>query len=209
MELLSPDIAEMKRLVQKKADHLLVELSESNLDYFKIEASIIAECILERYIFAIYDYYTHGESAIIEPTREKAFTDYKIGYQQKMLDWKELNKPEIKHTDIMLNHSKKSIGKCWCYATLGIGTAGAVGLVVCHCYWLGLILESLTLVVSYYLFVNEKKCKKEYKRQQEQHKSALGLNKESVVKEVINQLEDWIKLGENYSNDLLTTYIQQ
>ena len=72
MEMLFPDIEEMKRLVQEKAKQLLVELTEDNLDYFIKEASIVAERVLERYIFSVYDLYTIGEFSIKDLASKEA-----------------------------------------------------------------------------------------------------------------------------------------
>ena len=88
MGIISPNIDELKRLVREKADQLLDEFTEDNLDYFIKEASVVAERVLERYIFAVYDFYTIGEFSIIDPASKEAFMNYKTGYQQKMLDWK-------------------------------------------------------------------------------------------------------------------------
>ena len=128
-----------------------------------------------------------------------------MGYQQKMLDWKGQNKPKIKSMEISMMPQEPS-EKHWFYTTLGIGTAGAIGLMIGHCYWIGLAVELLTLTVSYYLYLKEKESKKEYEKQREQYETELDKKKEDFVIEVISQLENWLKQGENYSNELLITY---
>lgn len=206
MGIISPNIDEMKRLVREKAEQLLDEFTEDNLDYFIKEASVVAERVLERYIFAVYDFYTIGEFSIIDPASKEAFMNYKTGYQQKMLDWKNQNKPEINTTNK---------GKYWHLVTLGVGTAGAIGLAI-YCYWkgltvdrcclVGIAVELLTLLISYYLYLKEKKVKKKHEKHLEQYETELIKKKDDLANEVIDQLENWLKQGENYSNELLTTY---
>lgn len=214
MEKFSPDIEEMKKLVKEKSKQILVELTEDNLDYFVKEASIIAEAIMERYIYAIYDFYTIGEFAIKDIGIMKSFTDYKTGYQQKMLEWKEQNKPEVHSSKLFSSSPQEPSEKHWYYVTLGTGTAGAIGLgIYCYrdgwtigrCCWVGLAIELLTLSISYYLFKKEKN-EKQKKEQCEQNESKLYQKRDLFVNETIDSLEKWLKQGEIYSNELLTTY---
>lgn len=216
MEKLTPDIEEMKKLVKEKSKQILVELTADNLDYFIKEASNIAEAIMERYIYAIYDLYTIGDFAIRNIEITKSFTNYETGYQRKMLEWKDQNKPEIKIMDI-ISTIRRQNGKHWYYATLGVGTAGAIGSAI-YCYrkgseedrcWLvGIAVELLTLVISCFLYLKEKKVKNKHEEQHEQYQTVQikKKEKEDFVNEVINQLENWLKQGENYSNELLTKY---
>lgn len=213
--IISPDIDEMKLLVQKKANQILNDFTEDNLNYFVKEASIIAESILEKYIFAIYDLFVSGELAIKDIVRLEAFTNPTSGYQQRMLQWKEQNKPQVHFSKAFPSPLQKPSNKSWHYATLGIGTAGAIGLAL-YCYRKGLaigrcclygfVVELLTLAIYYYLFKNDKNKKQKPKKQCERQESDLCQERDLFVNELIVSLEGWIKQGETYSKELLTTY---
>ena len=72
----------------------------------------------------------------------------------------------------------------------------------------GIAVELLTLVISCFLYLKEKKVKNKHEEQHEQYQTVQikKKEKEDFVNEVINQLENWLKQGENYSNELLTKY---
>ena len=208
------DIEEMKRRIRAKADELLVEITKDSLCFFVEEAIDVAENILENYVFAVYDQYTAGEFAIKNPVQRELFTNFRTGYQQKMLEWKDQNKPEIKLMDI-ISTLRRQNGKHWYYASLGVGTAGAIGLAfycyrkglaIDRCCLVGIAVELLTLVISCHLYLKEKKVKNKHEEQPEQYETELIKKKEDFVNEVINQLENWLKQGEKYSNKLLTKY---
>lgn len=214
-KIVSPDIEEMKQLVQKKASQTLNEFTEDNLDYFVKEASIIAESTLEKFIFAVYDMFVTGKFSIKDLTKKEAFTNPRTGYQQKMLEWKEQNKPKVHSSKLFSLSLQKPSEKHWYYATLGAGTAGAIGLgIYCYrdgwtigrCCWVGLAIELLTLIISYYLFNKEKKEMQKYEEQCKQYESEISRKTDLFVNEVIDSLETWIKQGENYSKELLTTF---
>ena len=209
-----PDFDEMKQLVQKKAKQVLNDFTEENLNYFVKEASIIAESILEKYVFAVYDLFVSGELVIKDIVLLETFTNPTNGYQQRMLEWKEQNKPQVHFSKAFLSFPQKSSNKPWQYVTLGMGTAGAIGLgIYCYrdewaisrCWLVGLAVELLTLSISYYLIKKERN-ENQKKEQCEQNESELHQKKELFVKETIDSLEKWLKQGEIYSNELLTTY---
>ena len=54
--------------------------------------------------------------------------------------------------------------------------------------------------------MKEKKVKKKHEKHLEQYETELIKKKDDLANEVIDQLENWLKQGENYSNELLTTY---
>ena len=206
--MVSPEIAEMKRLIQEKAKQILVEPIEDYLDYFITEASVIAESIMERYIFAVYDFYTKGESAIKDLAVKEAFTNYKIGYQQKMLDWKDRNSPEI-HVSMAISNNtnlQKTSKKHLYLTAFGAGTVGAIGLTIGRCYWASLAIELLTLSISYYLFKHEKNEKQKSQEGSGQINPGLCPQRDLLIKEITSSLETWLKQGEIYSKELLVTY---
>ena len=213
-KIVSPDIEEMKQHVQKKANLILSEFTEDSKNRFLKEASIIAESILEKYIFATYDFFVSGELSIKDLSQKESFTNPQTGYQQKMLEWKEQNKPEEHLYNASSLSPQKSSEKHWHYYTLGAGTAIAIGLAIyCYrkgleedrCYLVGTIVELLTLFISFCLFKKEK-SEKHNKEQREQNESDLQQKRELFVNETIDSLENWLKQGDAYSNELLTTY---
>lgn len=203
-KIVSPDIEKMKQLVQKKANLILSEFTEDSKNCFVKEAFIIAESILEKYIYDIYDLFVSGELSIKELSKKESFTNPQTGYQQKMLEWKEQNKPEV----------HQQFEKHWYYATLVAGTAGAIGLGIYYyqnewsisrCWLAGLAVELLTLSISYYLFKKERN-EKQKNEQCKLNESELHQKKELFVNKTIDSLEKWLKQGEINSNELLTTY---
>ena len=205
---MSPHVEEMKRLVKEKAESLLKELTEDNLNYFKEKASTIAEGIMEKYVFSVYDMFTTGEFSIKDLKQREVFTNYRTGYQQKMLGWIEQNKPKIELMVEIPSPLREQSGKKWHYVTLGIGTTGAVALAIGRCWWTALAVEMVTLAASYFIYKIEKGSSNihEAKQKQFESDSESKTKKGTVVNETISQLEKWLKEGEAYSNELLTTF---
>lgn len=207
-----PDMDENKRLINEKAGWALEELTKANLDYFVKEAVNIAKNILMKYIFSIRKLFSNGEFAIKDLAEKERFTNYRTGYQQKMMDWIEQNKPTIELDLEIPAPPQEPSDKKWHYVTLGVGTAGAVGFEIgrrCmegHRYWIGIAIELSALVASYVIYKKEQYNKENYSVNFNKYKSELNAKKEAFVNETINQLENWIKTGESYSNKLLTTF---
>lgn len=203
---MSPYIEEMQRLVREKAGTLLKDFTTDSLNYFEGKVSTIAAGIMEKYVFSVYDLYTTGEFAIKDLKQREVFINYRTGYQQKMLDWIEQNEPKIElMVEIPLPPRKQSKKK-WHYVTLGIGTAGAVALAIGRCWWTALAVEMVTLTASYFIYKKEKGSSNIHEAKYRQFESDLKTKKGTVVNETISQLEKWLKEGEAYSNELLTTF---
>lgn len=203
---MSPHVEEMKRLVKEKAESLLKELTEDNLNYFKEKASTIAEGIMEKYVFSVYDMFTTGEFSIKDLKQREVFTNYRTGYQQRMLDWIEQNKPKIELVVEIPLPPRKQSKKKWHYVTLGIGTTGAVALAIVRCWWAALAVEMVTLAASCFVYKKGKGSSNNHEAKLRQSESELNTKKEAFVNETISQLEKWLKEGEAYSNELLTTF---
>lgn len=207
---LSPELEDMRILVHGKAEYLLKDLSAENLDYFVKESTILARKVLEKYVFAVYDYYIKGECAIKDLGQREAFTNFKTGYQQKMLDWIEQHKPDIELMAEIPVPPQEPSDKKWHFVALGVGTAGAVGFEIgrrCmegHRYWIGIAIELITLVASYLIYEKEKSESDNYTAKLNQYESEL--KKKTFVNETISQMEKWVMEGEAYSNELLTAY---
>ena len=199
------DLEGLKQHVKAKADELLVDITNENICFFVEEAIDIAENILENYVFAVYDQYTAGELAIKNQIQRESFTNYRMGYQQKMLEWKEKNKPEIELMEIPAAPQATSTSR-WSFVSFGIGSSTAIGLVCFHHYLACLIVELLTLATSIYLYKKEQNGNKVYQQQLKQYLHYMKNKKESFVTETSNMLASWLRQGEKYSNELLTTY---
>lgn len=207
-----PDMDENKRLINEKACLILEELTQANLDYFVKEAVNIAKDILKKYVFSIRKFFSNGEFAIKDLAERERFTNFRTGYQQKMLDWIDQYGPNFELDAEIPAPPQKPVEKKWHYVTLGVGTAGALGFEIgrrCmegHRYWIGIAIELSALVVSYVIYKKEQYNKENYSVNFNKYKSELNAKREAFINETINQLENWIKTGESYSNELLTTF---
>ena len=205
-------IEEMKRLVREKAESLLKDLTADSLNYFEEKASTIAAGILEKYVFSVYDMFTIGDYAIKDLKQREVFTNFRTGYQQKMLDWIEQNKPKIELIVEIPSHPTEQSEKRWHYVALGIGTAGALGFEIgrrCmdgHRYWIGIAIEVLTLATSYFIYKKEQGDSNNINAKLRQYEADLKTKKETFANETISQLEKWLRKGEAYSNELLTSF---
>lgn len=212
MNLDYPKLDEMKRLINEKASLILEELTQTNLDYFVKEAVNVAKGVMEKYVFSTRKLFSNGEFAIKDLGEKERFTNFKTGYQQKMLDWIEQNSPHVKLMTKIHTPPQKPSDKKWHYVALGVGTAGALGFEIgrrcmdSHRYWIGIAIELCTIAASYFIYKNGKSKSENYEANCRQYKSELNTKKESLVDETISQLEKWVKEGEVYSNELLTTY---
>lgn len=211
MNLDHPNLDEMKRVVNEKASLILVKLTQTNLDYFVKEAVNVAKIVLEKYVFSIRKLFSNGEFAIKDLVEKERFTNFKTGYQQKMLDWIEQNKLTIELNAKILRLPQKPADKKWLYA-LGIGTTGAIVFEIGRRwrdgdrYWIGILIELVTLVASYFIYKKEKSASENYSEKLSEYELEINEKKGNFVNETISQLEKWIKEGEAYSNKLLTTY---
>lgn len=158
------DLDEMKRLVNEIACLYLKDLTNANIESFVIEALKAAKSVLEKYVFSIRKVFTNGDFAIKDLNRRESFTNYKTGYQHKMLDWIKQNEnvPKIRTTLEIPSLPQGSTEKKWHRVSLGIGTAGAVGFEIGRrCmegerYWIGILIELVTLVASYFIYKKKK-----------------------------------------------------
>lgn len=202
-----PNLDEMKERINEKANLILEELTNANLEYFVKESVDIAKGVLKKYIFYIRKLFSYGDYAIKDMVEKERFTNFNTGYQQKMLDWIEQNKPNIE-----LIPPRVPLEKKWHRVTLGIGTAGAIVFEVGRrCkdgerYWIGILIELVTLVASYFIYKKEKSDIKKYSEKLTECELTINEKKESFVNETISQLEKWLNDGETYSNELLTTF---
>lgn len=209
---MSSHIEEMKKLVSEKAESLLNDLTADSLNYFEEKVSTIATGILEKYVFSVYDMFTRGDFAIKDLKQREVFTNFRTGYQQKMLDWIEQNKPKIDLIVEIPSPQSEQSEKKWHFVALGIGTAGALGFEIgrrCmdgHRYWIGIAIEVLTLATSYFIYKKEQGDSNNINAKLRQYEVDLKTKKETFANETISQLEKWLRKGEAYSNELLTSF---
>ena len=209
---MSSYIEEMKELVSEKAESLLKDLTADSLNYFEEKASTIAAGILEKYVFSVYDMFTIGDFAIKDLKQREVFTNFRTGYQQKMLDWIEQNKPKIDLIVEIPSPPSEQSEKKWHFVALGIGTAGALGFEIGRrCmdgdrYWIGIAIEVLTLATSYFIYKKEQDDSNIVNAKLRQYEAELKTKKETFINETISQLEKWLRKGEAYSNKLLKTF---
>ena len=201
-----PDLEEMKRLVNEKANSILEELTDANLNYFVREAVSVAESIMEKYVFSIRKVFSNGELAIKDLVEKERFTNYKTGYQQTMLDWIRKNKPIIRLEMGITSPPIQLPEKRWHFVIMGTGTVGAIALLIGHRWWTALVVEMVVLAASYFVYKKEKCDSNNYDVDLKQYESEIRTKKETFVNETISQLEKWLRKGEAYSNELLTTF---
>ena len=173
-----PDLEEMKRLVSEKANAILGELTDANLNYFVREAVSVAESILEKYVFFIRKVFSNGELAIKDLVEKERFTNCKTGYQQTMLDWIQNNKPIIKLEMGITSPPPQLSKKRWHYVTMGVGTVGAIALVISHRWWTALVVEIVALAASYFVYKKEKCDSNNYDVDMKQYESEIRTKKE-------------------------------
>jgi hypothetical protein len=209
-DFIQQGVATLHDEVRKKANEVLDELTLDNIKYFVRESGLIAGSILNEYIYAVFDYYLNKgfENSI----KKDEFINPETGYQQKMFIWKEDNNPNVEvELEIPTRPQKPSEKKCH-YVTLGIGTAGALGFEIgrrCkdgHRYWIGIAREVLTLATSYFIYKKEQGDSDIYNDKLRQYEAELKIKKDTIANETINQYEAWLKNGETYSNELLTSF---
>lgn len=207
-----PNLDEMKERINEKANLILEELTNANLEYFVKESINIAKGVLKKFVFCIRKLFSYGDYAIKDLDQRETFTNFKTGYQQKMLDWIEQHKSDIELNANIPTPPQEPSDKKWYYVALGVGTAGAVGFEIgrrCmegHRYWIGITIELITLVTSYLIYEKEKRDSENYSEKLAEYELEMNKKKETFVNETISQLEKWVKEGETYSNELLTTY---
>ena len=104
---------------------LLAEITEDNLKTFAQEVKLIAEGVMEQYIFKVYNLYSEGARKISDHDVLEAFIDYSSGYQSKMLAWNESHPIQLKELKIEIPNQPEApkINKQLPVITISAGTA--------------------------------------------------------------------------------------
>lgn len=198
----------LKTQVQEKAKLLLCEISDENLKYFTEEIKKLAEGILERYVFDIYDTYTTSAFAIKDDDVLQSFSDFNSGYQAQMLKWISDNALKIEHIEINLpkppvETAPKTTNPLY---HLGIGTVIATGLFIFTNTWVALAAEVLTIAIAYRQYTKNVIIQKHYALEKERYAHELKIKKDKLIQGLIVDLEKWLDQGKAESDRILASY---
>ena len=201
------DLGAFQKAIEDKACLLLKEVNEENLRYFSKETKKIAEAAMENYIFHVCDLYSEGARKITDLSILEQFTKYRTGYQDQMLKW-------IKEHPIVLTEQTISIPVeperpekvLNPTPILAIGTAVAVGLFIFTNVWVALAAELLAVALSYRQVVAKKQADIKFAAKKADYERAIKKLKQDLVLGLINELEEWLKLGKAASDAILKSY---
>lgn len=200
--------------IHEKAEQLFHDIQfmgqeelNDNLRYFAEKSKDIAESILEDYIFSVVSQYTEGEKVITDSEKLAKFVNFSTGYQQQMLNWisdnpllvkEELFEMPVKECieDESLNVSPKIV--------LGLGTVISVGLCIFSKVLIAVAAEIMTIALAkIHITRSEKNNYIRRQKEEEIYAQALDVKRDELVYGVISELEEWLILGEQYSNNVL------
>lgn len=211
------DKVELNKKIRERADFLLVDIHlmtpaelMDKINYFSEDSKGIAERILEKYIFSVFDNYTEGDFAINDLAVLAKFVDLHTGYQQQMLDWIQKHPLEVKKEyfeippmpddTITVNDKSPRI-------ILGVGTVVAVGLYIFTNIWIALAAEILSFVMMKNKIKQiSKQHNKELEIKHNQYKIAIEMKKNQLINGMIKELENWLELGVKASNEILLKF---
>ncbi len=198
----------LKTQVQEKEKLMLGEITDENLKYFTEEVKKLAEGILEKYVFDIYDTFTTGAFTIENEDTLQSFSDFNSGYQAHMLKWISDNALKIEHVEINLpkqpdSTSPKTTNPIY---PLAIGTVIAAGLFIFTNIWVALAAEILSLALAYRLYLKNDKSKKQYTLEKERYAHELKIKKDKLIQGLIVDLEKWLDQGKAESDRILASY---
>lgn len=203
------DFEQMKREVRKKAELLLEEINEDNIECFVKEVKKLAKHIFGQYVYSIYKYYTEGAAEIKDITNLEAFTNTDTGFYAKMSKWKEqseilIKKEVVEYPKMPSEPNVKSYHK----TTAGVGTAIAAGLLIFkQPWWIALLVELLTLSASYAQYRYMSNIENGYKKQFEEYRVQIAKLKNTFVDKKISDIETWLIQGQEKSREVLKTYV--
>ncbi len=207
MEHFSLDIGKLRISIQTKADSLLNEITEDNLNYFSSEVKKIAEGVLDDYIFKIYDAYTDGVFKIEDTDQLLAFTDFNSGYQGRMNKWKDLHPIILKQESITLpSEPVLRAQKIKSNHVLAGGTIVATGLLIFSKIWVALAVELLTISLAYYKFQEKKHYQDDFEYQKQEYQIKIQKMKTNLIQGLEKDLELWLNNAANESNTILKQF---
>ena len=202
------DKAYLKTQVQEKAKLMLGKITDESLKCFTEEVKTLAEGILEKYVFGIYDTFTTGTFTIENEDTLQAFSDFNSGYQAQMLKWISDNTLKIEHVEIKLPKQPASTAPKTTNPIypLAIGTVIATGLYIFTNIWVALAAEILTLALAYRQYLKNDKTQKQYALEKERYAHELKIKKDKLIQGLIVDLEKWLDQGKAESDRILASY---
>lgn len=198
----------LKAAIEDKATLLLTEITEENIKVFAQEVKMIAESVMEQYVFKVYDIYSDGALKITDLDKLASFTDFSSGYQSKMLAWNNSH-------PIQLREQKVEIPRCpeaprnnqyQPAVTVTIGTVVAIGIFVFSNAWVALAAEILALSIAYRQKAKQKKSKGLYEAELSAYNSQLGMKRMTLINGLTDDLIKWLEMGKEYSDSILVSY---
>ena len=199
----------LKTAIEEKACLLLAEITEDNLKTFAQEVKLIAEGVMEQYIFKVYNLYSEGARKISDHDVLEAFIDYSSGYQSKMLAWNESHPIQLKEIKIEIPNLPENpkINKQLPVITISAGTAIAIGLFIFSNAWVALAAEILTLAIAYKQQSKQHKEQQAYEAELLAYNNQLGMKRMTLINGLTEDLVKWLEMGKDYSDSVLTSYI--
>lgn len=198
----------LKTAIEEKARLLLAEITEDNLKTFAQEVKLIAEGVMEQYIFKVYNLYSEGARKISDHDVLEAFIDYSSGYQSKMLAWNESHPIQLKEIKIEIPNQPEApkINKQLPVITISAGTAIAIGLFIFSNAWVALAAEILTLAIAYKQQSKQHKAQQAYEAELLAYNNQLGMKRMTLINCLTEDLVKWLEMGKDYSDSVLTSY---
>ena len=199
------DIQPLKTAIIEKANLLLTEITEENLKTFLQAVTMIAEGVMEQYVFKVYNLYSKGEFKIANIDTLVSFTDYCSGYQSKMLNWIKSNPIQLQEQNVEMPEWSKApqINRHQPAITISVGTATAIGLYIFTNAWVALAAEILILVIAYRQKNKQQKDKRFYESELKAYNIQLRM---ALINGFTEDLIKWLEMGKEYSNSILHSY---
>lgn len=210
----SPILMDYVRLetdVRQKAQEYLDDVSDDNLKSFVESARFVALSVLEKYFFSIDELYTNGACKIADENVYNKFIDFHDGYRALMKNWSSNHEiairetkvdPSLKQPELSCENLNKHTPKI-----VGIGTLVAAGLYILSDAWKAVAAEVLALGTATLVYKqNKKNQESDYAFKVEQYERQLKKEKDRLATCLINDLKQWLKNAEQYSNSILVEF---
>lgn len=198
----------LKAAIEEKTRLLLAEITEENLKAFAQEVKLIAEGVMEQYVFKVYDLYSEGALKITDLDVLESFTNYSSGYQSKMLAWNESHPIQLQEQKVEMPKRPDAprTKKYQPTITIGVGTAIAFGLYVFSNAWVALAAEILALAIAYSQRSMQQKARRLYEADLLAYNNQLGMKRMALINGLTGDLVKWLEMGKEFSDSVLASY---
>lgn len=198
----------LKAAIEEKARLLLAEITEENLKAFAQEVKLIAEGVMEQYVFKVYDLYSEGALKITDLDVLESFTNYSSGYQSKMLAWNENHPIQLQEQKVEMpkRPDDPRTKKYQPAITIGVGTVIAIGLYVFSNAWVALAAELLALAIAYSQRSRQQKARRLYEADLLAYNNQLGMKRMALINGLTEDLVKWLEMGKEFSDSVLASY---